>query len=139
MSGAKTVAEKLLVRPGTALYLSDPDRRRLVGPLPEGAFLVDALDAAKTAVLFADDCFALRALLAGGGEALSRPDALWVAYPKGNRADINRDTLWPIVGAYGLRPIAQVAVDDTWSALRFRPLRAGEEPFAGGSRKGGET
>jgi hypothetical protein len=55
-----------------------------------------------------------------------------VLYPKGNKADINRDSLWPIVGEHGLRPITQISVDDTWSALRFRPLREGESQFSGG-------
>ena len=45
---------------------------------------------------------------------------------------MNRDTLWPILAEYGLRPISQVAVDEVWSALRFRPLREGEAPFAPG-------
>ena len=57
---------------------------------------------------------------------------LWIAYPKGNRSDINRDTLWPYLTEYNMRPITQIAVDETWSALRFRPLLAGEPPFAGG-------
>jgi hypothetical protein len=59
---------------------------------------------------------------------------LWVAYPKGGRVDIDRDTLWPIVAELGLRPISQVAIDDVWSALRFRPLTEGEEQFSGGRR-----
>ena len=63
---------------------------------------------------------------------LGRPSAFWIAYPKGNRADINRDSLWPILSAYGMRPISQVAIDDTWSALRFRALEPGEAPFTGG-------
>jgi len=57
---------------------------------------------------------------------------LWVAYPKGNKSDTDRDTLWPIVGEYGLKPNAQVAVDEVWSALRFRPPKEGEPPFTGG-------
>ena len=61
-----------------------------------------------------------------------RRKALWVLYPKANRTDVNRDTLWPILAGYGLRPISQVAVDEVWSALRFRPLREGEAPFAPG-------
>ncbi len=61
----------------------------------------------------------------------SRP-VLWVAYPKGNRADINRDSLWRLVAPFGLRPITQVAIDETWSALRFRPVRPDEPPFGGG-------
>jgi hypothetical protein len=56
-----------------------------------------------------------------------------VAYPKGNRADINRDSVWPILAEHGLRPIAQVSVDEVWSALRFRPLKPGEEQFKGGA------
>jgi hypothetical protein len=46
--------------------------------------------------------------------------------------NVNRDTLWPILSEYGLRPISQVAVDDIWSALRFRPLKPGEAQFTGG-------
>jgi hypothetical protein len=52
--------------------------------------------------------------------------------PKANRADLNRDTLWPVLGEYGMRPVSQVAVDEVWSALRFRPLKPGEPPFTGG-------
>jgi len=33
---------------------------------------------------------------------------------------------------FGMRPISQVAIDDVWSALRFRVLRTGEAPFTGG-------
>ncbi len=61
---------------------------------------------------------------------------MWVAYPKGNRTDINRDTVWPIVSEHGLRPIGQVALDDAWSALRFRPLKEGEAQFSGGRGSG---
>jgi hypothetical protein len=49
-----------------------------------------------------------------------------------HRADLNRDTLWPVLGEYGMRPVSQVAVDEVWSALRFRPLKPGEPPFTGG-------
>ena len=52
--------------------------------------------------------------------------------PQGHRADLNRDTLWPVLGEYGMRPVSQVAVDEVWSALRFRPLKPGEPPFTGG-------
>jgi hypothetical protein len=31
-----------------------------------------------------------------------------------------------------MRPIGQVALDDVWSAMRFRPNREGETPFTGG-------
>ncbi|MFF7354006.1 MULTISPECIES: hypothetical protein [Streptomyces] len=56
--------------------------------------------------------------------AAARRDALaWVAYPKGGRlgTDLNRDTLAAALSEQGVRPVRQVAIDDTWSALRFRP------------------
>jgi hypothetical protein len=90
------------------------------------------LDQATTALVFAPDARSLRSVLSENQDDLAEPDVLWVAYPKANRADINRDTVWPILGEYGMRPITQVAVDDVWSALRFRPLEEGEPPFTGG-------
>ena len=74
----------------------------------------------------------VRDVLDAHRDHLATPTTFWVAYPKANRIDINRDTLWPILTGYGMRPIGQVAVDDVWSALRFRPLKEGEEPFTGG-------
>jgi hypothetical protein len=53
------------------------------------------------------------------------PDGLfWIAYPKkssGVETDLSRDSAWDLMPQIGLRPVAQVAVDATWSAVRFRP------------------
>jgi hypothetical protein len=87
---------------------------------------------AVVALVVADDAAATHEALAARAAELATAGAFWIAYPKANRADINRDSLWPILAGYGFRPISQVALDDTWSALRFRPLRPGEAPFTGG-------
>jgi hypothetical protein len=128
----KSVAEKLLVKPDATVWASDPKRIALIEPLPTGARVVRRLDQASVAIVFADDEASLRRSLAKHGPRLGRPGTLWVAYPKGNKADINRDTVWPMVAEHGLRPISQVAVDETWSALRFRRLEPGEPQFTGG-------
>jgi hypothetical protein len=128
----KTTAEKLLMRPNTTVWSSDGSHLDLIEPLPEGVRRVDGPEQATTALVFADDADSLRAILAAHGDRLSRPGTLWVAYPKANRSDINRDTLWPILGEYGTRPVGQVSVDEVWSAMRFRPLKEGEPPFTGG-------
>jgi hypothetical protein len=50
---------------------------------------------------------------------------LWICYPKqtsGIKTDINRDKGWSVIQQAGLQPVTQVAIDDTWSALRFRPV-----------------
>ena len=35
--------------------------------------------------------------------------------------DLHRDSLWEALKPTGWRPVTQVAIDDVWSALRFRP------------------
>ena len=49
---------------------------------------------------------------------------VWFAYPKGSlkryRSDIDRDRGWNALGAAGFEPVRQVAIDEDWSAVRFR-------------------
>ncbi|MDB5255837.1 MAG: hypothetical protein JWM14_532 [Chitinophagaceae bacterium] len=50
---------------------------------------------------------------------------LWFAYPKGTSkvtTDINRDTIRVTGEAYNITTVTAVSIDDTWSALRFRPI-----------------
>ena len=126
----KTVAEKLRIGPESTVWLSHPERLDLIGPVPDSARTVEAPEMADVAVVFADNAASVRGIICEHeGQPVSH-DTVWVAYPKGNRTDINRDTLWPILGEYGMRPTSQVSVNVVWSALRFRPLREGEKPFA---------
>lgn len=131
----KTVAEKLQIKPNTSVWASPPDHLDLIGALPEGVALADAMDEATTAVVFVASEAVARETLARLRDHLAAPNVLWIAYPKGNTADINRDTLWPILGEYDLRPVTQVSIDDTWSTLRFRPLKPGEGQFNPGGGK----
>jgi hypothetical protein len=128
----RTVADKLLIKPNTTIWSSHTERLNLIAGLPESLTITAGPADAAAAVVFADDAGSLRDILNTHRDQIAQPGILWVAYPKGNRTDINRDTLWPILTEYGMRPIGQVAVDDVWSALRFRPLKEGEAPFTGG-------
>ena len=128
----KTVADKLLIKPGTSVWVSDEGRRSLLGPTPDGVDVSSDPSMASTAIVVADDAASVRTQFATNGTALLGSGNLWVLYPKGNKADINRDSLWPILSEFGFRPISQVSVDDTWSALRFRALKPGEPQFTGG-------
>jgi hypothetical protein len=130
---SKTIAEKLQIKPNTTVWLSHPAQLPLLTPMPNGVRESDSMATASTAVLFADDAASARKLLEEHAADLAKPGVFWMAYPRGNRADINRDTLWPIVADFDMRPNGQVAIDNTWSALRFRPTREGEgRRFTGG-------
>jgi hypothetical protein len=67
------------------------------------------------------DTLALKAARAFQGDGL-----LWIAYPKGTSrkytCDFNRDNGWDALGKLGFEPVRQVAIDDDWSALRFRKV-----------------
>lgn len=49
---------------------------------------------------------------------------LWFCYPKGTskkyKCEFNRDNGWAVLGNLGFEPVRMVAVDEDWSALRFR-------------------
>jgi hypothetical protein len=51
---------------------------------------------------------------------------LWFAYPKGTSkrftCEFNRDTGWHVIRDAGFESVRQVAIDEDWSALRFRRL-----------------
>ena len=54
---------------------------------------------------------------------LAENGALWVSYYKGTskfKTDINRDSIWEIGRQHGLDAVRQIAVDDDWSAIRFK-------------------
>lgn len=60
------------------------------------------------------------------GPNLSGDAILWAAYPKGSskkyKCEFNRDTGWNETGKFGLEVVRQVAIDEDWSALRFRKV-----------------
>ena len=49
---------------------------------------------------------------------------VWFCYPKGTskkyKCEFNRDNGWAVLGNFGFEPVRMVAVDEDWSALRFR-------------------
>jgi hypothetical protein len=64
------------------------------------------------------------ATVAAPAVAAARQDKLaWIAYPKAGQlgTDLNRDILAGELSGQGVQPVRQVAIDETWSALRFRP------------------
>jgi hypothetical protein len=75
--------------------------------------------------VFAHDSAELERRLPAALAALAPGGALWMTYPKqtsGLSTDLTRDRGWGFLRDRGWRPVSQVAIDDVWSALRFRPV-----------------
>lgn len=82
------------------------------------------VDSVQFALVFATkqsevDYFATLLVPKLDGDAL-----LWFCYPKGSSkkytCEFNRDNGWAVMGQLGLEGVRMVAIDDDWSALRFR-------------------
>jgi hypothetical protein len=57
---------------------------------------------------------------------LNADAVLWMCYPKMSSkkysCDFNRDTGWKTLSDLHVEPVRQVAIDEDWSALRFRKV-----------------
>ncbi|HEY0094975.1 MAG TPA: hypothetical protein VGB96_11640, partial [Archangium sp.] len=123
----KPLGQKMLLKPGMeALVLGAPgDAATLLGKLPAGARVrTEPGTGAPFILAFVRNRAELDKRMAQLGPVLTPTTLFWVAYPKQSskvETDLNRDRGWESVERLGLRGIAQVAVDATWAATRFRP------------------
>ena len=66
----------------------------------------------------------VEALAAEVGARAKGDAVVWFAYPKGTskklKCDLNRDTGWDALNALGFETVRAVAIDEDWTALRFR-------------------
>jgi len=70
-------------------------------------------------------------------QAVEVDGLLWICYPKGSskiKTDINRDTGWQLLKTMGQEGVALVSLDDTWSAMRYRP-----EGMSGSARRSSKS
>jgi hypothetical protein len=120
--------KKLGIKPGqTLLVLHAPEGYlHLLGVLPEGATLsTNAQGTGDFVQVFVRERADVSRTAATAVQALKPGGLLWFSYPKktsGVKTDITRDHGWDDLLSAGLRPVTQIAIDETWSALRFRPL-----------------
>jgi hypothetical protein len=124
----KSVAQKLGLKPGKTLLVQHAPAKigKLLGTVPEGAKVMETGAGQFPLVLvFAKDRAALLKQLPLCKAKLEAGGALWVAYAKGTSSkatDINRDSIREYVATIGLDTVAQIAIDDDWSALRLKAV-----------------
>jgi hypothetical protein len=115
----KPLWQKLFIKGGTVLLMhAPPGYDKLFAGSPakvstRGSGLSD------TVVLFAKDVAHLESTLPTAVGRLGPSATLWIAYRKGDKA-LHRDTLWKLAGEHGYTGVSLVAVDDVWSAMRFK-------------------
>jgi predicted SnoaL-like aldol condensation-catalyzing enzyme len=120
-------AKKLKLKPGMrALVVAAPSGYlKSLAPLPEDVVISEAMGGTHEFVQF----FATRKsdIEKSSPKLLktAAPGALvWITYPKktsGLDSDLSREAVWAAMEETGWRPVSQIAIDEVWSALRFRP------------------
>ncbi len=124
---ATSLTQKLRILAGNrVLVLQAPEGFvTALAPLPDGVQLeTDPKGSFDVVHLFARDSDELERHLKTAIGAVRAGGILWVAWPKKSAkvtTDLTRDTLWPLVEPLGWGPVASVAIDETWSGLRFKP------------------
>ena len=104
-----------------------PGYGKLLAPLPEGVVISNVMNGTHPFVqLFATHKSEIRK----SAQKLLKhaaPGALvWIAYPKktaGVESDLSREAVREAMSETGWRAVSIVAIDEVWSALRFRPAR----------------
>jgi hypothetical protein len=98
----------------------------LLGELPDGTTLVTQhSDEADVAVVFAADLPGFTNLIPVLRGYAFGARAAWVAYPKlSSRAagSLSRDVIRATLDSTDITTVTQIAIDETWSAIRVRPL-----------------
>lgn len=121
---AKTLAQKLLIKTGYKVRLLNVPDTFDLGELPEAVSLNTGESEQNTVLLFVKSHAQLDANIEKTLASVKYDALLWIAYPKQIskiKTDINRDTLNQAMQKLNYEGISIIAIDETWSALRFRP------------------
>jgi hypothetical protein len=133
-SGFSPIAKKLrLAAEHSVVVMNAPDGYlERLRPAPANiSTTVGSQEAYDVVQLFVGSAEELRRLGPLAVHAVKPNGLLWITYPKGGQTSratdlpatpwwMQRDVLGEITGESGYKPVAFVAIDDYWTALRFK-------------------
>jgi len=121
-----TLAQKLQIKSGKLIVLNAPKgyAEVLTTELNHLTVSTRASGQAEAVLLFVNSLAEVAERTPKAIKAVKPDGMLWIAYAKGTskvKTDVNRDKLWAAVQPIGWQPVRQIALDDVWSAMRFKP------------------
>ncbi len=123
------LTKKLHLKPGSRLAAvnAPPGFDKTLGKLPAGVTLEKSLREARDPVdvvlLFALNKKELKSQWPKALASVKPGGALWVAYPKkssGIDSDLAMGGDWEVSKNSEWQPVSSIAIDDTWTSVRFR-------------------
>lgn len=117
------LTKKLQIKPGMRLLLEGAPPGYQLAPLPEGTSFSDS--SPDWIQLFVRTQAELDKAWERIRDTMHQTTVIWITYPKGarkQRQEIHRDTIAADAQKQGLKGVAIVSIDETWSALRVKPV-----------------
>ncbi|WDF75729.1 YdeI/OmpD-associated family protein [Mucilaginibacter sp. KACC 22773] len=121
------LTKKLQIKPNSRWLLHNAPANFLDSllPLPDDAEIVfNTVGSFNGILLFIINSQELASELKVIIPVLNDDAVFWIIYPKKTSkiaTDLEMMSSWTEPAVYGLRPVASAAVNETWTALRFRP------------------
>lgn len=121
------LAKKLQVKPGQKILLVNApgSYQLLLEPLPDNSSISTSLNGNYDHIhLFVKSSAELFQELKAVHKLLHPTSVFWIIYLKkssGIKSDLDMMSSWEEPGKYGLRPVSSASINDTWTALRFKP------------------
>jgi hypothetical protein len=115
----KSLEKKLLIKEGYSVFILNPpqDFNKIIKSGQKKP--------ADVVITFVKSKADIAKLSGKAIESAKEDGVLWFAYPKLSskiKTDINRDNGWGVLQKKKFEPVTQIAIDETWSALRFKPI-----------------
>ncbi len=137
------LAKKLGIKPGYRIVIlrAPPGFIETLAPLPDNVIVSEQSGGLYDLVMaFFQSRVEVERHGAQALGAVKASGLLWLCYPKQSsrlKSDVHRDTGWDAIHDAGWQGVSLISIDDTWSAMRFRPSaettrRSRPTPEAGG-------
>ncbi len=122
-----SLAQKLQIKSGKLIVINAPKgyAEQLTQELGDLTVSTRAAGQAEAVLLFVDSLSEVEKLTPKANKLVKPEGMLWIAYAKGTskvKTDVNRDKLWAAVQPMGWQPVRMIALDEVWSAMRFKPI-----------------
>ena len=122
----RSLSEKLLLKAeNRVLLVNQPsDYTSILNPLPKGITFHKEAEGHFNAIhLFVQNKSSLKSELKRLISLMTQDTIIWIIYPKKSSkvsSDLHMNDTWAELAEFNLSPVASIAIDDTWTAIRLK-------------------
>src|SRR5215831_5613326 len=124
-ASTKSVYQKLGLKPAQNGVILHLPKGLDLGSTPKGSKIQKTLAGSQDLILgFYESTRKLKADLPKLKRSLRKTSGAWIAYRKGGATELSRDSIWKLVGEFGLEGVSMISIDDDWSGFKIMHPKA---------------